>query len=92
MLKPVMLLCGHSGCHICVEELLESSTIDKCPVCRDVFSHGDVRPQVVSELGVRCFSSGCGWAGKYSNAASHYQSYLKVPIQWPNYGCMFRSL
>ena len=97
MLKPMMLRCGHSGCHICVEELLESSPLHKCPVCRYVFSHSDVRPnvalaQVASELRVHCLGSGCGWTGKYGNAASHYQSCPKLPIQCPNDGCLFKSL
>ncbi|XP_026174929.1 zinc-binding protein A33-like [Mastacembelus armatus] len=34
---PVMLLCGHSFCKHCLQEWWRQSTLQSCPVCKDIF-------------------------------------------------------
>lgn len=93
MLKPVMLRCGHSGCQVCIHELLNNSNVhSRCPMCRADFEREDIRPNVAlakltSELRVHCQSLDCGWSSKYGNAALHYQSCPKVPMQRQNDEC-----
>jgi len=93
MLRPVMLRCGHSGCQVCIQELLNNSNAhSRCPMCRADFEREDIRPNVAlakltSELQVHCQSLDCGWFGKYGNAALHYQSCPKVPMQCQHDEC-----
>ena len=82
-----MLGCGHSGCQVCIQELLNNSNAhSRCPMCRADFEREDIRPNVAlakltSELQVHCQSLDCGRFGKYGNAALHYQSCPKVAMQ-----------
>lgn len=93
MLRPVMLRCGHSGCQVCIQELLNNSNAhSRCPMCRADFEREDIRPNVAlakltNELQVHCQSLDCGWFGKYGNAALHYQSCPKVPMQCQHDEC-----
>ena len=34
MLKPVTLLCGHSGCQECLTNLVATENDPHCPICR----------------------------------------------------------
>ena len=36
--NPASLLCGHSGCKVCLKEWLKSKR--ECPTCRAVVPHG----------------------------------------------------
>ncbi|XP_074625721.1 uncharacterized protein LOC141883953 [Acropora palmata] len=93
MLKPVMLRCGHSGCQVCIQELLNNSNAhSRCPMCRADFEREDIRPNVAlakltRELQINCQSLDCGWSGKYGNVAFHYQSCPKVPMQCQHDEC-----
>ena len=91
MLRPVSLLCGHSGCQNCIQTLAIQRG-PKCPKCSAAFdvqrlSISYILDDVTSSLPVKCVNKDCEWTGTYGNAPGHFDQCPKLAIECPNNDC-----
>ena len=97
MLKPVTLLCGHSGCQECLTNLVASSNKPVCPMCRrDIPPNTPLNVNVtlnylMSRLNVICTNIGCHWSGTYEMAENHSNHCPMVKVECENDGCHYED-
>ena len=93
MLKPVTLVCGHSGCQDCLATLVATKTLPCCPLCQQLISSGTalnvniVLDGITAKLDIQCTNTGCEWKGKYEEHMQHSNICGKLPVKCDNIGC-----
>lgn len=95
MLKPVTLVCGHSGCQECLTNLVATENDPHCPICRVAIAPTTplkvniTLNYLTSSLDVMCTNVGCQWSGKYDMAENHSSHCPRVKVKCENDGCPY---
>ena len=92
MLKPVTLVCGHSGCQSCFARLIKEP-IPKCPLCKKIHPRATalnvniILNDIIDKLEIQCTNNGCQWQGTLESHTQHSNTCGKLPLNCPNRGC-----
>ena len=95
MNRPVSLLCGHSGCHECMQRLISTQfggerkkecTICQKPINEQMLNVSIPLRSVISKLTVKCTNVGCTWVGEHGHKERHQESCSFLLLECPN-GC-----
>lgn len=79
MMKPKTLVCGHSFCSQCINQLARGDILTrKCPIPRQALPSSIkelpvsvITKRMVDNLNVRCTLESCGWSGKVAKVKKH---------------------
>lgn len=95
MNRPVSILCGHSACKECMEQLIsnqgEAGREKTCPLCRAEIPEQPLNisiplSSIISKLMVRCTNSGCSWVDEHGKKERHQDNCAFLLRNCPN-GC-----
>ena len=95
MNRPVSLLCGHSGCQECLQQLISTQSgggrEKACAVCRAKINEQTLNISiplcsVISKLTVQCTNVGCTWVGEHGCKERHQEICSFLLMECPN-GC-----
>ena len=94
MNQPVSMVCGHSACKACLEEMVSKSLQGNgktCPLCREtitlckIYTNLAVRAMIAKIL-VCSINSGCTWTGEHDKMQNHSAICPFKIVSCPN-GC-----
>ena len=94
MNQPVSMVCGHSACKACLEEMVSKSLQGNgktCPLCRETITLRKMNTNLavramIPKILVHCINSGCAWTGEHDEMQNHSAICPFKIVSCPN-GC-----